>query len=104
MSVTLKKFKSGIFRLIDPDTYSKKNFDLAKTELLNKRRELISILLLLSPAFFIYLPFRITRTGRARREFFLNQSLKRKFLMDELQLKSRKMRLRELKSILNEYE
>jgi hypothetical protein len=88
--------------VFSPYTYSWKNFEEAKSDLFGRKNEFIAVGLMSAPLIFFFLSRRRVRVQRAKKEYYLNQMLKRKFIADELDLKPRKMRLNELKAILRE--
>jgi hypothetical protein len=83
----MKKFGRGITAAFSPYTYTWENFEEAKSQLVGRRKEVLATGMMSVPLMLFYLSSRAKRINRAKREYFLNQMMKRKFIADELGLK-----------------
>jgi hypothetical protein len=75
-----------------------------KNTIFGRKREIIAASVMLAPVAFLYLSKRRVRIQKAKKEYYLNKMMKRKFISDELELKPRKIRLSELKTLLNQQQ
>lgn len=101
-SASFNMFYGMVYELYNPRNYNLGRLRGVRDDFKDRRNIIIAQSLIALPILGFYFFYRKMRINKTRNEFYLNQQLKRAFISNELGVKTRKMRLRELKKIVRE--
>jgi nitrogen fixation/metabolism regulation signal transduction histidine kinase len=100
--VSCRRFCGLAKALFDPSTYTWANFEAAKEQAKQNRKFLLMVTLVaMTPVVLVY-PFSIQRALTARNRYLMHQLMKKRFIETSLSLESKKMKLSELKKVLQQ--